>query len=68
MSEYIPKHLKEPVYIDSRPIMSLLRKLESNIIVIPAVAGTYSSGYMAAYHDIAKDLRKELEGERVKIM
>lgn len=65
MNEYIPKHLKEPVYIDSRPIISLLKKLESNIIVVPAVAGTYSSGYMAAYHDIAKDLRKALEEECV---
>lgn len=65
MSEYIPKHLKEPVYIDSRQIMSLLKKLESDVIIVPAVYGNYGSSYIAAYRDIANDLRKALEGERV---
>lgn len=47
--------------INMQALLKLIEKLESDVIVVPSIAGSYHSGYIAAYHDIARELRKVLE-------
>ena len=44
--------------IDRDALLALAEELSGNILVVPAVYGTYQSGYVAACQDIARRIRE----------
>ena len=44
--------------IDREALLALAEELSGNILVVPAVYGTYQSGYVAACQDIARSIRE----------
>ena len=45
---------------DREALLALAEELGGNILVVPAVYGTYQSGYVAACHDVAHRIREAL--------
>ena len=43
---------------DREALLALAEELSGNILVVPAVYGTYQSGYVAACQDIARSIRE----------
>ena len=43
---------------DREALLALAEELSGNILVVPAVYGTYQSGYVAACQDIARRIRE----------
>ena len=54
-----------PAWQAGEALLALADELSGNILVVPAVYGTYQSGYVAACQDIARRIR-EACGEVVK--
>ena len=48
----------EHIGVDREALLALVEELSGNILVVPAVYGTYQSGYVAACHDIARRIRE----------
>ena len=46
--------------VDREALLALAEELSGNILVVPAVYGTYQSGYVAACQDIARRIREAL--------
>ena len=46
--------------IDRDALLELAKELSGNVLVVPAVYGTYQSGYVAACQDIARRIREAL--------
>ena len=44
--------------VDREALLALVEELSGNILVVPAVYGTYQSGYVAACQDIARRIRE----------
>ena len=44
--------------VDRDALLALAEELSGNILVVPAVYGTYQSGYVAACQDIARRIRE----------
>ena len=46
--------------VDREALLALVEELSGNILVVPALYGTYQSGYVAACHDVAHRIREAL--------
>ena len=53
---FIREHTEKPV--DRDALLALAKELSGDVLVVPAVYGTYQSGYVAACQDIARRIRE----------
>lgn len=52
------KHMRDEFFADPKKLEQLVKKLESPIVNVPLVYGSYQSGYIAAFRDVAWWIRE----------
>lgn len=52
------KHMRDEFFADPNKLEQLVKKLESPIVTVPCVYGSYQSGYIDAFRDVARWIRE----------